>query len=207
MSAPRILIFAKAPRAGFAKTRLIPALGAAGAAALARQMLQHTLHQALSAGLGAVELCVTPAIEDAAWQEIDLPQGVVISNQGAGDLGERMARAAQRAIGQGSPAILIGSDCVEMSAALLRDAAQSLREHDAVIHCTVDGGYALLGIGRFSPLLFSDIPWSSAGVADMTRDRIGQLGWSLHLGTTLRDVDEPQDLQYLPQDWSTHAVA
>ena len=57
MSALRIIVFAKAPRPGLAKTRLIPALGAAGAAALAARMLAHTLDQALASGVGVVELC------------------------------------------------------------------------------------------------------------------------------------------------------
>ena len=56
----RTVILAKAPRPGLAKTRLIPALGASGAAQLAHRMLQHTLQQALAAGLGPVELCRTP---------------------------------------------------------------------------------------------------------------------------------------------------
>ena len=68
MSAVRIIIFAKAPQAGLAKTRLIPALGAVGAAQLARRMLEATLASALAADVGPVELCLTPAPDDGAWQ-------------------------------------------------------------------------------------------------------------------------------------------
>src|SRR5690606_40367434 len=57
VSALRIIVFAKAPRPGLAKTRLIPALGAAGAATLAARMLAHTLDQTLASGVGVVELC------------------------------------------------------------------------------------------------------------------------------------------------------
>ena len=85
-----------------------------------------------------------------------------------------------------------------MSATLLREAAQSLHEHDAVIHCTADGGYALLGLKHYSAALFSDMPWSTDAVASTTIARIGQLGWSLHVGQLLHDVDAPQDLKYLP---------
>jgi hypothetical protein len=60
----RIIIFAKAPQPGLAKTRLIPALGEQGAASLARVMLLNTLQAALQAEVGTVELCVTPAIDD-----------------------------------------------------------------------------------------------------------------------------------------------
>lgn len=193
----RIIIFAKAPVPGFAKTRLIPALGEAGAAGLARQMLFDTLNEALAAGIGSVELCVTPEINDAAWQGIQLPPGIEIFDQGDGDLGARLARASERALADAEQILLVGTDCVELSAALLREAAQALHEHDAVIHCTADGGYALLGFKRFDPLLFSDMPWSTDAVAGKTLDRIGQLGWQVRIGQLLHDVDEPEDLQYL----------
>ena len=207
MSALRIIVFAKAPRSGFAKTRLIPALGAEDAAALARQMLLHTLHEALAANIGIVELCVTPAIDDAAWRDIQLPSGIEITEQGDGDLGARMARATARAAAQGEAVLLVGTDCVEMSADLLRDAGQALHDHVAVIHCTTDGGYALLGLNRYSPFLFSNMSWSTDAVASTTIARLGQLGWSVHVGQMLHDVDEPQDLKYLLDNWRSHAVA
>jgi len=205
VSATRIIIFAKAPQPGFAKTRLIPALGVMEAAALAKEMLIHTLHQALAANIGSVELCVTPQIQDKAWQTITLPTGIVISDQGEGDLGERLSRAAARTVANSESVILIGTDCVEMSSKLLRTAAQTLDGHDAVIHATADGGYALLGCTQYCPLLFSDIPWSTDAVAQMTIDRIKQLGWSLHTGEVLRDIDEPQDLEFLPKKWKVYA--
>ena len=197
MTSTRIIIFAKAPQPGFAKTRLIPALGAEGAAELAQQMLFNTLHEALDADIGTVELCITPKIDDIAWQGITFPLGIEITDQGEGDLGARLARASERAIENGGSVLLIGTDCVEMSATLLREAAQLLHEHDAVIHCTADGGYALLGLKRYSAVLFSDMPWSTDAVASTTIARIGQLGWLLHVGQLLHDVDAPQDLKYL----------
>ena len=203
----RIIIFAKAPQPGFAKTRLIPALGAVVAAELARQMLLHTLREAIAANIGTVELCVTPTIADAAWQDITLPKGIEISDQGEGDLGARLARASDRTLARKESVLLIGTDCVEMSADLLREANQSLQHHDAVIHCTVDGGYALLGINQFSAFLFSTMPWSTDAVASTTLARIGQLGWSVRVGAMLHDVDEPQDLKFLPNQWRLHVAA
>ena len=92
----RIVIMAKAPVAGFAKTRLIPALGAQGAASLAQNMLRHTVHAALAARLGVVEICATPDVADSAWQNLALNDQLCWTSQGDGDLGERMARAASR---------------------------------------------------------------------------------------------------------------
>jgi len=203
----RIIIFAKAPLPGFAKTRLIPVLGQTGAAKLAQQMLFNTLHEAIAAEIGTVELCVTPASHHPAWNGIQFPAGIDISDQGEGDLGARLALASERALTNAEQILLIGTDCVEMSGGLLREAAKALQEYDAVIHCTDDGGYALLGLQRFSPFLFSDMPWSSDTVSSTTLARIGQLGWSLHVGQMLHDVDEPQDLKYLPDQWKVHVKA
>lgn len=197
----RIIIFAKAPVAGFAKTRLIPLLGPAGAAKLARQMLQRTLAGAVDAALGPVELCVTPEIASSDWRGVAIAQGLEISAQGDGDLGTRLARAAQRALEHDEAVLLIGTDCVEMGAPLLREAAVALKHKDAVIYPAADGGYALLGLAKFHQLLFSDIAWSTDSVAAETIARIGQLGWSLEVGSLLHDVDEPDDLKRVPASW------
>lgn len=197
MNPIKIIIFAKAPLAGFAKTRLIPKLGAEGAARLARQMLNATLSHATMAGAAQVELCMTPDPDHPAWREGIIPDGVVCRAQGEGDLGERMARAALRSLQEGYWVILIGTDCVEMSPTLLHEAITQLQRMDAVIYTTVDGGYALLGFKCFYPHLFSAIDWGSASVGNETIKRIQRLGWSLFQGAVLHDVDEPQDLLYL----------
>lgn len=201
MKPVRTIVLAKAPQPGFAKTRLIPALGAEGAAGLARHMLDSTLGSALVAGLGPVELRVTPQIDSPAWLAVTIPSVVDVLAQGEGDLGARLARSAQRAVEQGESVLLVGTDCVEMSPGLLREAANALRQHDTVMYPTADGGYALLGLNCYHPLLFSDIAWSTDVVAFETVCRIARLGWSLHIGAMLHDVDEPVDLRWLPTAW------
>lgn len=198
----RILVFAKAPEAGRVKTRLIPGLGAQGAAELAKQLLHHTLAQALAARLGSVELCASPAPHEAAWRGAALPAEVLQSEQGEGDLGARMARAAQRALRADGAVMLIGTDCPSLDAPRLRRAAQHLARHGAVLHPAHDGGYALLGLTRFDATLFSDIAWSTTTVAATTRARFAALGWPLHEAETLHDIDEPIDLAHLPEGFA-----
>lgn len=183
----RIIVFAKAPVAGRAKTRLIPALGADGAAELAAEMLDRTVAQAQATGL-AVELCGDP--DPADWYRGE----VQLSKQGDGDLGARLARAARRAIEAGERVLLIGTDCPDLSTARLVDAAGALDTHDTVLHPAKDGGYVLLGLARYDASLFADIAWSTPSVAATTIGRIVALDWSLHVGHTLRDIDEPEDL-------------
>jgi rSAM/selenodomain-associated transferase 1 len=192
----RIIIFAKAPVPGKVKTRLIPALGEIGAARLANEMLKATVKAALDSKLAIPELCVDPHPLDEAWQGF-LPEAHLrVTAQGEGDLGERLARATKRTILLGENALLIGTDCPEMDAARLRSAASALESHDAFIHATKDGGYALLGLRRFDEALFVDVPWSTDRVAAETIARIEGLGWSLQVGETLWDVDEPADLAH-----------
>jgi rSAM/selenodomain-associated transferase 1 len=192
----RILIFAKAPDSGKVKTRLIPALGAEGAALLARQMLETTLAEAAASGVGPVELCTDPDPESPAWKDLTRTADEV-SAQGGGNLGARLARAARRTIELGESVILIGTDCPGLSSQRLRVAAERLDHHDAVINPASDGGYVLLGLSRFDPSLFKDMAWSTPSVAEQTIARIERLGWSLHVGETLHDIDEPADLEQL----------
>lgn len=186
----RIVVFAKAPVPGRVKTRLIPALGADGAAALAAEMLELTIEESLATGLG-VELCGEP---DAAHWHPERP-GLALTAQGEGDLGERLARAAGRVLAE-EAILLIGSDCPELDRSRLQAAAMALEEHDAAIHPAHDGGYALLGLRRFDRSLFEGIDWSTPVVAAQTIARIEALGWSLRVGETMHDIDEPDDLAH-----------
>jgi hypothetical protein len=201
----RIVIFAKAPVPGRVKTRLIPALGEIGAARLAHRMLQSTVEEALAAGLAIPELCVDPHPLDEAWGPFLPSQHMRVTAQGEGDLGERLARAAKRSILLGENVLLIGTDCPALDRNLLRAAAAALADHDCVIHPTFDGGYALLGLRRFDSSVFDSIAWSTDAVFAQTQARIAALGWSLKLGETLRDIDEPADLdaQSSPEARST----
>jgi hypothetical protein len=197
---PRIVIFAKAPLAGLAKTRLIPALGAQGAARLAAALLEHAVAQALASGVGPVELCVTPAPTDPLWSGLAPQATLNWSDQGDGDLGERMARAARRTLEAGEPVLLMGTDCPDLTAGHIREAAASLTAADATLVPAFDGGYVLLGLNRFDASLFAGIAWSTASVAQVTRARVEQLGWSLQTLPALHDIDDPADLRWLPDD-------
>lgn len=205
MSATRIVVLAKAPIPGFAKTRLIPALGAEGAASLAERMLHHAVGNAFAAGVGSVELCATPCRDDPAWGRRDLPIELTWSEQGDGDLGARMARAAERTVSRGERIILIGTDCPSLGVEELQWASRALDNHDMVMQPTVDGGYALLGLRGFHPLIFHDIGWSSSSVAFETLCRAGRLAWSVQSRPPLHDIDCAADLRWLPPGFSNTA--
>jgi uncharacterized protein len=195
----RIVILAKAPRPGAVKTRLAPALGPDGAARLAERLLRRTIGTACATGLGEVEVCASPAPDDPAWRRPSWPPELVWSEQSGGDLGERMAAVAQRVLASGANLLLLGMDCPELEAHHLQTAAAQLSGADAALIPSLDGGYVLLGLRRFHPALFRAVPWSTAGVCAITRERLRTLGWSWSEQGPLADLDEPADLDRLPQ--------
>ncbi len=203
MKPVRIVVLAKAPVPGGAKTRLIPALGAEGAARLAHRLLDHALDAAGASSAGPVELCMTPPPGDAAWTGVDLPAAVALTDQGEGDLGARMARAVHRVTREpgGPPVLLMGTDCPALTAPVIREAARQLAHHDAGLVPVADGGYVLLGLRADRPELFADMPWSTAAVAGETLRRLAAQGLRVWQGPTLHDIDEPEDLLQLPPSW------
>jgi rSAM/selenodomain-associated transferase 1 len=197
----RLMVFAKAPTPGRVKTRLIPALGEQAAAELQRQLTERALVTTLAAGLGPVELWCAPGTDDAFFADCARQYGVDLRAQGEGDLGMRMARALTLALKEGSPGLLVGSDCPVLSAEYLREAAAALAgANDAVFGPAEDGGYVLIGLAREpSAQLFENIAWGTATVMQDTRARLSRLGWRWRELATLWDVDRPEDLRRLRQ--------
>lgn len=192
-----LIVFAKAPVAGLAKTRLIPALGAAGAAALAQRLLEHTVAAAAQAGCRHVELCATPDAGHAAFQRLAAQHALALTLQGDGDLGQRMDRALTRALQAHASAVLIGTDAPALDDARLAQAQAALQSHDAVFVPALDGGYALVGLRRPAPALFAGVAWSTPQVMAQTRERARAAGLRWAELEPVFDVDEPADLAHL----------
>lgn len=199
-----VIVFAKAPVPGLAKTRLAPALGAAGAAALAERMLHHALAQAVAADVGPVELCAAPDASHPALQAAAAAVGAGLSEQGTGDLGLRMHRALARSLMRHGRPLLIGTDAPALSALVLRQASSALLDHDAVFVPALDGGYALVGQRRADPRWFSDMAWSHERVMEATRERLRAAGVRWSELPAVADIDEPVDLVHLPPGWLDH---
>lgn len=195
-----IVVMAKAPVAGYAKTRLAPALGAEGAARLAARLLDHTLAQALAAGVGPVTLAAAPSAAHPAFDRWR-PLPITIADQGDGDLGQRMARAIVAARAGTQRVLLAGSDAPAVDAGVFAAAARALEDHDAVVVPALDGGYALIGVARPADALFAGIAWSTPEVMAATRERLRALRWRHAELAPVADVDEPADLAALPADF------
>jgi rSAM/selenodomain-associated transferase 2/rSAM/selenodomain-associated transferase 1 len=196
-----LIIFTRYPQPGQAKTRLIPALGAEGAAALQRQMTEHTLKQVQTL-LDRRSISTTVWFAGTENPEVDRQQmqawlgsAWCYCPQSAGNLGNRMAYAVQAAFGMGAQrVVVIGTDCPSLGAEQLAQAFQILATHDLVLGPAVDGGYYLIGLSRMIPTLFTNIAWSTSEVFQQTVTAAKQVNLSIGYLATRADIDRPEDL-------------
>lgn len=185
---PKVALFARYPAPGQAKTRLIPALGPDGAARVHRLLVERTLATIGASGLPfAVHCTGAPLADFAAWLG-----DVELVEQGEGDLGARLTRVA-------APAILLGADVPDLTAAHLTTAARALEQNEVVIGPAADGGYYLLGFTQPVPFLFTAMPWGTAQVLDETLARLSQRQIAPQLLDVLADCDRPEDLAHWPE--------
>lgn len=114
--------------------------------------------------------------------------------QASGDLGRRMEMAFRDAFADGAEkALIVGSDCPELTGSILESAFALLDTRDFVLGPVADGGYYLLGMRTFAPTVFHDIEWSTETVLQRTLERIEALGKSHALLPLLTDIDEAAD--------------
>ena len=187
---PRLVLFARYPAAGVAKTRLIPALGPEGAAALHLQLTERTLSLLLSSGY-PVELHYTGAGE-AAFRDW-LGEGFALVEQAVGGLTERLMAALDPA-----PVIFFGADTPDLAADHVAAAVAALETHEVVLGPAGDGGYYLIGMNRALPELLTDMPWSTERVMPETLARLAKLEIAPALLDMLHDCDRPEDLARWP---------
>lgn len=191
-----LIIFTRYPEPGKTKTRLIPALGAVGAANLQRQMTEHTIFQ-----VQALQKTTPISWEVrftggnlqlmADWLGDDL----LYHTQGEGDLGSRMGRSLTESWQSGAQkVIIIGVDCPGINAHILAQAFEQLNTHDLVLGPAIDGGYYLIGLCRPFPELFFNIDWGTSQVLQQTMNIAENLKISVSFLPPLGDVDLPEDL-------------
>jgi uncharacterized protein len=191
-----LVVMAKAPIPGYAKTRLVPRLGAEGAAELHAILLERTLRTAAASGFETVALWCAPDRLAPAFQALRLE--LELHTQPAGDLGARMLAAFEHHLAAGGLVVMIGTDCPELAPEHLTGLMDALESGaDAVFLPAEDGGYAAIGLACVDPSLFEGVPWGSSGVMAETRERVRRLGWNARELLPLRDVDLPEDVDWL----------
>lgn len=191
-----IIVFAKAPVAGQVKTRLCPPLTPDEAASLHGSLVLDILERCqLLKGYDLI-LAGTPSPHHPFFRAMEARFKIPVWDQQGEDLGARMAGAFKQALDEGRyrSVVVIGTDIPGIHGPLLTSALKGLQDHDVVLGPTVDGGYYLIGLRSPVPELFEKMPWSTDQVYACTKQKVQELGLSLRVLPTLRDVDTVEDL-------------
>jgi rSAM/selenodomain-associated transferase 1 len=183
-----LIVIAKEPLPGRAKTRLIPELGADGAAAVAAACLADTLWAVAEAPARRRVLVLDG--EPGPW----LPDaGFEVIAQREGGLATRLAGAFEDS--GAHPAVLVGMDTPQITAGLLTDASAALLADgvDAVLGPASDGGYWAIGLRGGPAGVFAGVPMSAEDTGERQRDRLRALGLRWTELEQLRDIDTADD--------------
>ena len=191
-----LIIFTRYPEPGKTKTRLIPLLGAEGAARFQRQMTQQTLAQVKELkAFRPLSVEVHFAGGNQQLMQNWLGSDIIYRQQSQGDLGRRMALAFKESFSAGmTGVVIIGTDCPDLNAQLMVKAFHALEQNDLVLGPALDGGYYLIGLRRLIPELFTGISWSTAEVLEQTIRIAQRLDLAIAFLPLLNDIDRPEDL-------------
>ncbi len=191
MPNPRLVQFTRYPVAGECKSRLIPAVGSKGAAAIHRHLTEHVFGVLTKAGC-PLTLAYTGGDRTAFMRW--LGERAALVPQAEGDLSQRLLAFVDDA-----PIIFFGSDTPDLSPSHVSAAIAGLAEHELVIGPALDGGYYLIGMREPLPQLLTDMPWSTDQVLPETLRRAKQMGITPFLLESLSDCDLPEDLRRWPE--------
>jgi rSAM/selenodomain-associated transferase 2/rSAM/selenodomain-associated transferase 1 len=185
------ILFLKAPRAGFVKTRLGRDAGAEKALAVYRELAELQWRRIPSSW--RTEIHFAPADAESEMRQWLGDRGF-FRPQVEADLGGRLASGFTSAFRDGgAPVIALGGDCPELDAACLERARLALERADIVLGPATDGGYYLIGLNRETPGLFENIPWSTSAVLAATLTRAAALGLRVSLLEVKSDIDDATD--------------
>ena len=193
-----LLVFTRAPEPGSVKTRLLSVLDAPRAAAIQAGLLQRTLETARASAADDIELWCTPTTQHPVLLELEDRFSLALRTQAGAGLGERICSAMDQALRVYRHVALVGSDCMDLAAADIDLALEQLAAGtDVVLGPAMDGGYYLIGLSRLYRQLFTDIAWGTGAVLAQTRTKAAQLKLKLHELPVRRDLDRPEDLDYM----------
>jgi len=190
-----VVVMAKAPREGFAKTRLADAYPARDVVQLAECMLRDTL--TLVQKLSRVHVAVMCPSEEVADIQARLPAGVHVVGQRGKGLGAALVSAFEQFVPEFRRVIAVDSDSPHLPLATLQSAFELLETHELVVGPTEDGGYYLVGASAMHPRLFELTPLGTGNARDALLGNARTLGLPVAFTEASYDVDVPADLRRL----------
>jgi rSAM/selenodomain-associated transferase 1 len=196
MGADVLAVFVKEPRPGAVKSRLAAALGAEAAAEVYRAIAEEAMRRTAPRRdeYDRIVAFDPPSAGAAIGEWLGVTAGALL-RQPTGDIGLRMERVFDELFRRGARRVaLIGTDVPALSHEDVRDALESLDEHDVALGPATDGGYYLIALKGPEPELFRGIRWSSPDVLTGTLERAARRGLSVRVLRTIGDVDTVEDL-------------
>lgn len=205
-----LIIFTRYPLAGQTKTRLIPALGPKNAAMLQKALIELTIQKinplAFSGYLQAHVFFTGCSLKEMrSW----LGSSFIYREQTQGDLGLKMSNAFMDVFHEhaATRAVIVGTDIYHLATDIILEAFDSLGRHDLVLGPATDGGYYLIGLNKPQPGLFENIAWGSSSVLEKTLNKARRNQIRFYLLRRLHDIDRPEDLKYLDEDFVSSWLA
>lgn len=187
-----IIIFQKNLIHGKVKTRLAATIGDQKAFEIYKDLVAFTYKQSIGVKDADIWVFFSDGFEeiDEGFQEHITAKMV----QDGDDLGQRMQNAFATIFSMGySNAVLMGTDCPEITPETIETALDSLEKHEVVVGPALDGGYYLIGMNNLYPQLFWQMPWSTENVFPLTLETIYQNNLSHYLLPVLSDIDTEED--------------
>ena len=186
-----VLLFAKAPRAGYVKTRLAADIGEAQAVELYRR-IGNRVASDIGSRFPLTVWYDPPGAEPELREwlgdfEFRLQRGADLGTRLEAAFGEHFAR------GDG-PVVAVGADVPEVRADTVTEACRLLESAEAVFGPALDGGYYLVGLARRHDEVFRGIPWGGAGVMRRTLEACQKARLVVETLPALRDIDTVADL-------------
>jgi rSAM/selenodomain-associated transferase 1 len=201
-----VIIMTKVPIAGTVKTRLQSFLSPEECADLATAFLHDAAVKAKN-GFGKTIIAFSPFERRTELKSILNSEHIYIPQNGA-DLGERMFNAFGFAFGLNSDAVVMfGTDSPTFPTDYVEQAFENLKTADAVLGKVADGGFYLIGLRRLNKEIFETIEWSSPKTFEQTKRNIARLNFILREIPAWYDVDEPEDLRKLCQEFQINKQA
>ncbi len=187
-----LIVFVKNPVLGEVKTRLAASLGEHRALDIYNELLEITRENITNLGCQKHVFFGSFIEDDVIWEEAFLSKNI----QDGGGLGERMESAFYRIFRSESDpvkAVLIGSDCPELTSVNINQAFELLDTNDVVLGPALDGGYYLIGMKKNHPAIWLEIDWSTDRVYQQTIDKINKFNLSYSVLPVLQDIDTQED--------------
>lgn len=186
-----LIIFAKNERYGQVKTRLAATLGHEVAMSVYQQLLRHTCEVTSMLPVKKIVFYSDYIAHDDLWSAAIYDKKI----QYGEDLGQRMKNAFATVFDEGAEqVVIIGTDCPELSSAIILEAFAQLNGYDVVIGPAKDGGYYLLAMKAVNKELFRNVDWSTGVVLRQTLAICEKNELSVSLLPELSDIDNEQDL-------------